>query len=371
MKVLVTGSHGFIGKNLCVVLKKRGHEVIDFNSSDNEDALKKAISQADFIVHLAGVNRPSNVQEFHDVNFGLTKKLIQFVQELGSKAPVLLASSTLAADDSPYGQSKALAESVVDNLGFSGHPVYVYRLAHVFGKWCKPNYNSVVATFCYCISHDLPIDINEKSGNIDFVYIDDVCKEFMRVIEERPQPTNRIMSVEPTYTSKPSELAEIIRSFRASRENLMLPLQDGFEKKLYATYLSFLPEGGMSYPLVSHSDNRGSFIEFFKTQTYGQLSVNVIKPGAVKGNHYHMSKNEKYLVVTGSCDIAERPLFEDKITTYHCGEKSLTVVDIAPGYVHSIKNVGSQDAVVLMWASEVYDKNNDDTYPEMVEPEAL
>jgi UDP-2-acetamido-2,6-beta-L-arabino-hexul-4-ose reductase len=371
MKVLVTGSHGFIGKNFCLFLKLRDHEILEFNSKDSDETLKKEIAKADFIVHLAGVNKPADTQEFHDVNFGLTKKLVEFVQETKSKAPILLVSSALAAGDSAYGQSKALAESVVNNLGFNGHPVYVYRLAHVFGKWCKPNYNSVVATFCYNVSHSLPVDVNEKAPNLDFVYIDDVCKEFIRVIEDKPLPNNHILYVEPTYYAKPSELIEIIRSFRSSRENLMLPLQDGFEKKLYATYLSYLPEGGMSYPLVSHSDNRGSFIEFFKTKDYGQLSVNVIKPGAVKGNHYHLSKNEKYLVVSGSCDIQERSLLDTKIATYHCGEKNLVVVDIAPGFVHSIKNVGSQDAVVLMWASDVYDKNNEDTYPEMVEPEKV
>jgi UDP-2-acetamido-2,6-beta-L-arabino-hexul-4-ose reductase len=371
MKVLVTGSHGFIGKNLCLFLKLRGHEILEFNSKDTDETLKKEITEADFIVHLAGVNKPADVQEFHDINFGLTQKIAEIIQKVKSKAPILLASSTLASGDSPYGQSKALAESVVNNMGFNGHPVYVYRLAHVFGKWCKPNYNSVVATFCYNISHSLPIDINEKAPELDFVYIDDVCKEFVRVIEEKPSPTNHILYIEPTYYARPSELADILRSFRSSRENLMLPLQDGFEKKLYATYLSYVSESGMSYPLVSHSDNRGSFIEFFKTQTYGQLSVNVIKPGAIKGDHYHMTKNEKYFVVAGSCDIKERSLFSDRVAVYHCSDKNPVVVDIAPGFVHSIKNVGSQDAVVLMWASEVYDKTNEDTYPEMVEAEKV
>jgi UDP-2-acetamido-2,6-beta-L-arabino-hexul-4-ose reductase len=334
--------------------------------------LKKRNRKADFIVHLAGVNKPADVQEFHDVNFGLTKKLVEFVQEAKSKAPILLASSTLAAGEIPLmANQRLLPRASLTIWASMATPFMFIVLAHVFGKWCKPNYNSVVATFCYNVSHSLPVDVNEKAPNLDFVYIDDVCKEFIHVIEDKPLPNNHILYVEPTYYAKPSELIEIIRSFRSSRENLMLPLQDGFEKKLYATYLSYLPEGGMSYPLVSHSDNRGSFIEFFKTKDYGQLSVNVIKPGAVKGNHYHMSKNEKYLVVSGSCDIQERSLLDTKIATYHCGEKNLVVVDIAPGFVHSIKNVGSQDAVVLMWASDVYDKNNEDTYPEMVEPEKV
>jgi UDP-2-acetamido-2,6-beta-L-arabino-hexul-4-ose reductase len=369
MKVLVTGSKGFIGKNLCLTLRNRGHEVLEFDLPSTDDDLRKMIAEADFIVHLAGVNRAADVKLFKEVNFGLTQKIVDMISECRSSAPLLLGSSTQAALDNPYGESKALAEAVVNNFGFQGHSVYVYRLYNVFGKWCKPNYNSVVATFCYNIAHNLPIEINEKAPSFEFVYVDDVVTDFVNVIENRPQSDSRIHYVEPCYDAKPIEIAQIIKSFHSSRDNLMIPFTNDFEKKLYATYLSYLPDNGFAYPLTSHSDPRGSFAEFLKGTSFGQFSVNVIKPGAVKGNHYHMSKNEKYLVVSGSCEIRERLVDGDKIASYVCTDKNLMVVDIIPGWVHSIKNVGSKDAVVLMWASDVYDPNNADTYLMPVEKE--
>ena len=371
MKILVTGSKGFIGKNLCLLLKNRGHEVFEYDSKSSDEELREAIKQCDFIVHLAGINRTADVNQFKEINFGLTKKIVDLMTECGTSAPILLGSSTQATLDNPYGESKALAEAVVNNFGFNGHPVYVYRLYHVFGKWCKPNYNSVIATFCYNISHNLPIEINDKAPSYEFVYVDDVCNEFIRTIEQRPFPTNHILYVEPSYVSKPVELARIIKSFRASRDSLALPFTNEFEKKLYATYLSYLPDNGFSYPLTSHTDKRGSFYEFLKSPAEGQFSVNVIKPGSVKGDHYHMSKNEKYLVVSGSCEIKERLIDSDKVIAYQCNDKKLVVVDIVPGYVHNIKNVGSKDAVVLMWASDSFDPNNSDTYPMVVEKEDL
>jgi len=363
MKILVTGSKGFIGKNLCLFLRNSGFDIIEYDLGYTEENLRDGIKNSDFIVHLAGVSRPKDSSGLKTVNFGLTQKIVALMQELGSQSPILLGSSTQAAKDNPYGESKALAESVINNYGFNGHPTYVFRFANVFGKWCKPNYNSVVATFCYNIARDLPIEINQKAPAFDFVYIDDVCASILKVIEERPTPTSKPLYVEPTYSAKPKEIAAMLQSFRASRDSLMFPLQDGFEKKLYATYLSYLPDDGFSYPLVSHCDDRGSFTEFLRTGHHGQISVNVIKPGMTKGNHYHMSKNEKYLVLSGSCEIKERQIGEDKVVTYAVSGDKFEAVDIVPGYAHSIKNVGDTDAIVLVWASDVYDPKNADTYP--------
>ena len=369
MNVLVTGSKGFIGKNLCLFLKNHGYKIIEYDLGSSEEDLKQGIKASNFIVHLAGINRSGNVADFKTINFGLTKRIVELMEELDCHSPILLGSSTQATLDNPYGESKALAESVINNYGFGGHLTYVFRFANVFGKWCKPNYNSVVATFCYNIARDLPIEINRKAPAFDFVYIDDVCASILRIIEDKPIPTSKPLFVDPCYSAKPSDIALMIKSFRTSRDSLVFPLQDGFEKKLYATYLSYLPDDGFSYSLVSHCDNRGSFTEFLKTGHHGQISINVIKPGMTKGNHYHMSKNEKYLVLSGSCEIKERQIGESKVVTYAASGEKYEAVDIVPGYAHSIKNVGDTDAIVLMWASDVYDPKNTDTYPAEVASE--
>jgi UDP-2-acetamido-2,6-beta-L-arabino-hexul-4-ose reductase len=367
MKILVTGSEGFIGKNLCLYLKNHGHYLFQYDLGSSEEDLIRGIKESDFIVHLAGVNRPKDVADFKTVNFGLTKKIVELMEKFDCQSPILLGSSTQAALDNPYGESKALAESVINNFGFAGHQTYVFRFANVFGKWCKPNYNSVVATFCYNIARGLPIEVNQEAPALDFVYIDDVCQSILSIIERRPNPTSHPLYVDPSYSAKPKELAEMIKAFKASRETLIYPLQEGLEKKLYATYLSYLPENNFAYPLVSHVDERGSFTEFLKTGHHGQISVNIIKPGMTKGNHYHMTKNEKYLVVCGTCEIKERKIDEERASSYVVSDQAFKAVDIIPGYAHSIKNIGDKDAVVIMWASEVYDPLNDDTYPCLVE----
>jgi UDP-2-acetamido-2,6-beta-L-arabino-hexul-4-ose reductase len=252
----------------------------------------------------------------------------------------------------------------------TGTPVYVYRLYNVFGKWCRPNYNSVIATWCYNAANNLPLQINQLAPAIDFVYIDDIIAEFLHVIENQPKPTCEIMHVEPHYTEKLEDIAAALDTFKKSRENQMIPeLKEGFYKKLYSTYLSYLPEERFSYDLVMHKDIRGSFTEAFKSPTYGQVSVNVSKPGITKGNHYHMSKNEKYLVVTGTCLIKLRKVTDDKVISYTCDGKDLKVVDIPPGYTHNITNIGKEDSVTVMWANELYDPDHPDTYFLPVEKE--
>jgi UDP-2-acetamido-2,6-beta-L-arabino-hexul-4-ose reductase len=361
MKVLVTGAKGFIGKNLCLFLKNRGHIVFEYDLGSTDDELVEYIKQCDFIVHLAGINRPLTPEEFIDGNVNFTKKLLDLVNTNNSKAPVIFTSSTQATLDNPYGKSKKAAEDQLFEFAKEGHQVYVYRLYNAFGKWCRPNYNSVIATFCYNVAHDIPLQINEAAPAIDFVYIDDICAEFTRIIETKPESTNQIMYVEPHYSVTLHDVANLLYSFRSSRSDLQTPLQEGFSKKLYATYLSYLEPADFAYELTNHVDQRGSFTEVLKTMQYGQMSVNVSKPGITKGNHYHMTKNEKYLVVSGKCEIKLRQVFSEKVISYVCDDKHLRVVDIPTGYTHSITNIGKKDSVTLMWASELYDPNNPDT----------
>ncbi len=363
MQILVTGNKGFVGSNLSLRLEELGHEVLGFDVGDNDETLLEHIHQAEFIVHLAGVNRPLNPQEFADGNVNFTYKLLSLLEQENVKALVLFASSTQAALDNPYGQSKKAAEDLL--FAYSektGNPVYVCRFYNVFGKWCKPHYNSVVATFCYDIARGNPITVNESAPMVDFIYIDDLCDWIIRAIKGENKPSKDILYPEPHYQATPKMIADLLYSFKESRLNYMVPSIDTpFSKALYSTYLSYLPEKEFAYPLDMHIDNRGSFTEILKTIGNGQISVNVGKPGIVKGNHYHHTKNEKYLVVSGTCVIKFRKVGTDKVFSYTCSGDKLQVVDIPPGYTHSIENVGTTDSVTLMWANELYDSNHPDT----------
>jgi len=363
MKILVTGAKGFIGKNLCLTLANSQHTVFEYDLSSTDEDLKKFVSEADWIVHLAGINRPLKPEEFVDGNVNFTKKLLDIVAESGSKAPIIFSSSTQAVLDNPYGQSKKAAEDEIFVFSKAhDHPVYVYRFYNAFGKWCKPNYNSVVATFCYNLTHNLPITVNDQAPAIDFVYIDDIVASILATIQGSGTGSKDILYPEPHYSIKISQIADKLNSFKESRLNFMVPeIADPFSKKLYSTYLSYLDEGDFAYPLLAHKDQRGSFTEILKTVGQGQISVNISKPGITKGNHYHMSKNEKYLVVSGTCEIKFRKVGTDNVITYKCTGDDLKVVDIPPGYTHSITNVGKDDSVTLMWANELYDPNVPDT----------
>jgi UDP-2-acetamido-2,6-beta-L-arabino-hexul-4-ose reductase len=371
MRILVTGAKGFIGKNLCLTLKNAGHEVFEYDLGSTDDDLKSFVSKTDWIIHLAGINRPLKPEEFIDGNVNLAQKLLDVVLAAGSKAPIIFSSSTQAALDNSYGQSKKKAEEEL--FAFqkkNNHPVYVFRLYNAFGKWCRPNYNSVIATFCYNVAHDLPIQINEVAPAIDFVYIDDIVASFLNVLSSDGKGSKDIIYPEPHYSEKLGDIANALYGFKKSRSDFSVPdIQDQFFKKLYSTYLSYLEEDNFAYPLVPHKDQRGSFTEMLKTKSLGQVSVNVSKPGITKGNHYHMTKNEKYLVVTGTCEIKFRKVGTDKVITYKCSGDDLRVVDIPPGYTHCITNVGTCDSVTIMWANEQFDPNHPDTVMMPVEEE--
>jgi len=409
MKVLVTGAKGFVGKNICLTLKslhlQSNHplanepiEVLEYDLDNSREDLQRFVAECDFVYHLAGINRPKDPSEFKTGNTVFTEDILERLEERSNKeevrVPVLLSSSTQAALDNDYGRSKKAAEDAVFAYGEkTGAPVYVYRFANVFGKWCRPNYNSAVSTWCYNLAHDLPIVVRDQNATVTLIYIDDLVNALIRHLVGGDVPAPRtILSVEPAYTKTLCEITDLIKSFHAEPSTLQVPDQaDGFVKKLYATYLSYLPEDKFSYPLTMHCDTRGSFTEILHTAERGQVSVNISKPGITKGQHWHHTKHEKFCVVYGRGLIQFRKM-DDAIQTdksltiigsnqaikqppikqfpdiieYHVSGDKLEVVRIPPGYTHNIINEGDTDMVTLMWANEVFVPMHPDTYAEKV-----
>ncbi len=363
MKILVTGANGFIGKNLVCRLKEKGHEVFAYDRENTREELKAYVDEADFVVHLAGINRPIKEEEFLDGNVNFTKTLLDELRESGKKTPLFFSSSTQAEKDNPYGRSKKMAEDQIFAYGKENeNPVYVYRFYNVYGKWCRPNYNSVIATWCYNITHNLPIEIAESAPAIDFVYIDDICDEILSLIKGDKKGAKEICYV-PVHDKKTlKEIASLLYSYKKSRENHEVPAIDSpFKAKLYATYLSYYEGSDYIYNLESHTDDRGSFTEILRTNGAGQFSVNIINPSITKGNHYHHTKNEKFLVVSGICETRLRKIDSEEIVRFKTSGDSLKIIDIPPGYTHSITNIGEEKAVVFMWASEPFNQNKPDT----------
>ncbi len=371
--LLITGANGFLGKNLIARLRAEGtHTLLPFDLDTPPERLAEYAARADFVFHLAGVNRPKDPAEFYAGNRGFTEHLLALLQAAGSKAPVLVTSSVQAELANDYGKSKREAEALVfEHEQKTGAPALVYRLPGVFGKWCRPSYNSVVATFCHNIANGLPIEVRDPAYRLPLVYVDDVVDQFLAAMEGRaPRDCSlpgfcHLMC--DTYETTLGDLAKTIQSFSESRASLAVPdMGDAFTKKLYAAYLSYLPANGFSYPLAMHSDTRGSFTEFLRTPERGQVSVNIAKPGIVKGNHWHNTKNEKFLVVRGEGLIRFRRVGADEVLEYRVSGERLTVVDIPTGYVHSIENVGTDDLVTVMWANEPFDPQRPDTTYEKV-----
>jgi len=325
MKILVTGAKGFVGKNLVAELNNKGyHEILEYTRESDYSLLEKYTKDCDFIFHLAGVNRPKDESEFMVGNFDLTSQLVELLKKHDNQVPVLLTSSIQADKNNPYGRSKRAGEDILlDYSKRSGAQVYVYRLPNLFGKWSKPNYNTVVATYCYNIARDLDIKINNPDAELNLCYIDDVLEEFINALEGYPTKQGDFFVVPTIHHIKLGELADLIKSFKESRENIIIPnMKNSLTKKLYSTYLSFLPEDQFSYDLKMNVDNRGSFTEFIRTPERGQVSVNVSKPGITKGNHWHHTKNEKFLVVNGEGLIRFRKLNCAKVIEYRLsGEK--------------------------------------------------
>ncbi len=370
VKILVTGAGGFVGKNLLCRLKNSGYaNVVAFDLDTPKEVLDSAVRDCGFVFHLAGVNRPKDAAEFMEGNYGFTTELLGKLAGAGNKAPVLITSSIQAALDNPYGKSKKAAEDYIFEYGKkTGAKVLVYRLPNVFGKWCRPNYNSAIATFCHNIARGEPIRINDPNTDMHVVYIDDLLDALMEALAGRETVEDGFCVVPVTHRAKLGYIADTIRSFKASRDNLEVPYTKpgSLETKLYSTYLSYLPEAEFSYPLKMHIDARGSFTEFLRTPERGQVSVNITKSGVTKGNHWHDSKNEKFLVVSGKASIKFKKFGSDDVFEYIVSSDKLEVVDIPTGYAHNITNIGSGDLVTVMWANEAFSPEKPDTYAENV-----
>jgi UDP-2-acetamido-2,6-beta-L-arabino-hexul-4-ose reductase len=368
-KVLITGSNGFIGKNLLINLKfTEGIEVIEFDIESDRLFLEKALKEAHLIFHLAGINRPVNQDEFYEGNSGLTEFIVNSLLALRKTTPLILASSIQAEFDNPYGKSKLKAETHIIRYIDNGGEGYIYRLANVFGKWCRPNYNSVVATFCYNIANDLNINISDRNKELELIYVDDIIAEFKDLVSgQLINSQNTIRSVTPVYKIKLGELADKILSFKVSTSSGLIPqVGDDFTRRLHSTYLSYLPVEKANYFLETTVDVRGTLFEFIKSQSLGQIFVSKTRPGITRGNHFHHSKNEKFCVVSGNAVITLRHLITGEVKEFYVSGTKPEVVNILPGYTHSITNLGDDDLLTLFWANEPFDKKRPDTYHENV-----
>ena len=398
MRILVTGAAGFVGKNLVAALqnikagKDRTHpelsidEIFCYDLDSDPASLDAYCEKADFVFHLAGVNRPQNPEEFMQGNFGFTSTLLEKLEKYGNKSPVMISSSIQATCigryDSDYGRSKKAGEELIFAYGErTGAPVLVYRFPNLFGKWCRPNYNSAVATFCNNMANDLPITVNDRAIGLELLYIDDLVDEMLAAlsggahrcefdgIETVLTDNGRYCAAPITHKVTLGEIVDLLESFKAQPATLLMPeiAPGSFAKKLYSTYLSYLPASKASFPLKMNVDDRGSFTELLKTANCGQFSVNISKPGITKGQHWHHTKWEFFIVVSGSALIQQRRIGSDEVLEFRVSGEKIEAVHMLPGYTHNIINLSdSEDLVTLMWANESFDPNHPDTFFEVV-----
>ncbi len=399
MKILVTGSAGFVGKNLVQALKNIADgkdrtrqnltidEIFEFDINSDKSILDNYCSKADFVFHLAGVNRPEKAEDFMLGNFGFTSLLLDTLKQHGNKCPVMISSSVQATCigryDSDYGRSKKAGEDLVfDYADKTGAKVLVYRFPNLFGKWCRPNYNSAVATFCNNIARDLPITVNDPSVELELLYIDDLICEMLDALEGKehrcsfedissiPDNDGRFCVAPVTHKVKLGEIVDLLKIFSSQPSTLVMPSipEGSFAKKLYSTYLSYLPEDKVSFPLKMNIDNRGSFTELMKTADCGQFSVNISKPGITKGQHWHHSKWEFFIVVSGHGLIQMRKIGSDEVLNFEVSGDKIEAVHMLPGYTHNIINLSqTENLVTVMWANEQFDPTHPDTFFEVVE----
>ncbi len=364
MKVLITGADGFIGKNLQVRLKEESINVLTYVRSDTSSTLKDKISISDVIIHLAGVNRPDDISDFKRVNTDLTQLICDIVEHDELKLPIIFSSSIQAESDNHYGSSKKLAENALLKLAENyGNSVFNYRLPNVFGKWSKPNYNSVVSTFCYNICNDLPIQITDPEAKVSLVYIDDVINSFIKVIRSRTTVSGiQNMDIDPIYQVTVGEIAEQLYLFKESRNSLISEdVGQDFCRALYSTYLSYLKPEQFHYEVHVYTDERGRFAELIKTKHSGQFSFFTAKPGIIRGGHYHHTKNEKFIVVKGNARFRFRHILTNEVYNKDVSSNKLEVVETVPGWCHDIKNIGNEELIVMLWANEIFDRDVPDT----------
>ena len=400
MKILVTGAKGFVGQNLCAQLKniREGkakcygevaiEEIFEYDIDSTAEELDAYCREAEFVFNLAGVNRPQNTEEFMEGNFGFASTLLETLEKHGNKAPVMLSSSiqaTLAGrfGDSEYGRSKRAGEELFFNYSArTGARVLVYRFPNLFGKWCRPNYNSAVATFCNNIANDLPIMVNDRSTELELLYIDDLVDEMIAALrgEEHHcefEGVDTVLCEEGKYCAVPTthkatlgEIVDLLEAFKAQPQTLVVPEipYNSFAKKLYSTYLSYLPKEKVSFELKMNCDARGSFTELLRSDKCGQVSVNISKPGITKGEHWHNTKWEFFIVVSGKGLIQQRRVGSDEVLNFEVSGDKIEAVHMLPGYTHNIINLSdTEDLVTVMWANEAFDPNKPDTYFEKVE----
>lgn len=363
MKVLVTGANGFIGKNLVSRLRELPDtHALTYVRGQDDVALREALEQCDAVVHLAGENRPADVQAFADVNTGLTERICKGLRAMGKTIPLILASSAQAELDNPYGRSKLAAEQLVQALANNhGNPVAIFRLPGVFGKWCKPNYNSVVATFCHNKVHDLPVQINDASARVRLVYVDDVVTALLGQLAVGWTGVVRPL-IEPEYTITLGELSAQIDAFKNCRSTLVTErVGMGLPRALYATYVSYLPFEKFTYSVPAHSDPRGVFVEMLKTPDAGQFSFFTAHPGITRGGHYHHTKTEKFLVIRGHARFGFRHMLTNELHFLETKGEQPEIVETVPGWTHDITNIGTEEMVVMLWANEIFDRANPDT----------
>lgn len=365
MKVLVTGSRGFLAKNLILRLKElKTCDVVEFNRENALADLDVLVKQSDFVFHLAGVNRPQNIEEFNTGNYDLTAQLCNSIESSAKTIPIVFSSSTQAEKSNPYGESKKKAEDKILELS-NKHPVFIYRLPNVFGKWCKPNYNSAVATFCYNLINEIPLTIHDSSSLVNLVYVDDVVENFIKLVQDHSEAAKaktHFYEISPVYTLSVGELADKLTQIKNSRASLITePVGIGLDRALHATYLSYYKPGQFSYELKRYADPRGVFVEFLKTKDSGQFSFFTAGAGITRGGHYHHSKTEKFLVLQGKAKFRFRHMYTNEYYEQTVEANTSTVVETIPGWTHDITNIGEDVMIVMLWANEIFDREKPDT----------
>jgi len=365
--VLITGAKGFLGRDLAVHLSRRDDVcLLQFDLDNSKAELREWLSQADVVFHLAGVNRPQNAEEFEAGNASFTQTLVDTLRKSGRKPHIIMSSTIQAALDNSYGQSKRHAEQILERFAAeTGTRVSVFRLKNIFGKWCRPNYNSVVATFCHNIANDLAIQVSDPDRELELVYVDDVVEAFIREMEERPIRATVFVDPDPipSYTITLGDLAGRIQFFREMQHTLQIPdFSIPFNRQLYATYLSYVPPERWEYGPDIKTDQRGNLAELVKSPHFGQIFVSRTKPGITRGNHYHHTKTEKFIVISGEGLIRFRQIHGNEILEYRVRGEDYRIVEIPPGFTHSITNIGTTEMITLFWASEPFDPDRPDTY---------
>jgi len=363
MKIVITGAKGFIGKNLCVMLREHGHQdLVEVDRDTPSEALAKYLSEADFVYHLAGINRPKDDTEFQQGNVDLTCFITEQLKQFDKHVPLVVSSSIQAEYDNAYGQSKRLAELAVEQYGIETEAsYYIYRFPNVFGKWCRPNYNSFVATFCYNMLNGLDVTINDPSAPVTLVYIDDVCHSLISLLD--CSKSSGFKSVQPEYETTVGHVADLLREFKDSRDNLITEnVGTGLCRALYSTYLSYMSPEQFSYAIPSYADERGVFSEMLKTKKAGQFSFFTAHPGITRGGHYHHTKNEKFLVVKGKALFKFEHIATGERYELQTDSRSPRIVETVPGWSHDITNIGDEEMIVMLWANEIFDREAPDTF---------